>query len=62
MWSFEDEPWQYRVLDALPPGIDEAQLERDRALTPTERLEAVTRLMELADELRAAMARAREPR
>ena len=41
MWFPDGEPWQYRVLDAMPPGIDEAQLERNLAMTPTERLQAV---------------------
>ena len=55
MWFPVDEPWQYRVLDQLPPGVDRAQLERDRALTPTERLEAVEQMMALGEELRRAM-------
>lgn len=63
MWFFVEEPWQYRVLDALPPGIDRAQLERARAMTPTERLEAVEELMRTGEELARAVsaAKRREP-
>jgi hypothetical protein len=57
MWFFVDEPWQYRVLDQLPAGIDRAQLEQARLMTPTERVEAVTRLMEFAEELQRGMAK-----
>jgi hypothetical protein len=59
MWFFVDEPWQYRVLDALPPGIDQAQLDRARRLTPAERIDAVMALMETAEELQRAMAKKR---
>jgi hypothetical protein len=60
MWTWIDEPWQYRVLDKLPPGIDRAQLERALTLTPTARLEAVVALMRLAEEMSQAR-RAAEP-
>jgi hypothetical protein len=46
-----DEPWQYRLLDLLPPGVDRAQLEAALKLTPTERLEAAVRILELAEEI-----------
>jgi hypothetical protein len=55
MWFFVEEPRQYRVLDRLPSGIDSAQLARMRRLTPSERIEAVERLMELGEELRQAV-------
>lgn len=61
MWSFVEEPWQYRVLERLPPGIDRGQLEQMRRLTPTERLEAVVDLMELGEEMHQALQR-RGPR
>jgi len=56
MWFFVDEPWQYRVLDALPRGVDLAQLEQMKRLTPSERLDAVARLMELGEELQQKVA------
>ena len=56
MWTFEEEPWQYRVLDRLPPGVDEAQLARTLAMTPSERLDAAIELMRFAEELRGAVA------
>lgn len=62
MWSFVDEPWQYRILDHLPSGIDEAQLERARKLTPTERLEAVVELMALGESLQQGLAGKRTSR
>ncbi|MBX3185636.1 MAG: hypothetical protein KF819_01420 [Labilithrix sp.] len=58
MWFYVDEPWQYRILDALPSGVDHAQLERARTWTPEERLEALERLMGIAAELQAAVAKA----
>lgn len=57
MWYFVDEPWQYRILDRLSPGVDRAQLERTLQMTPTERLEAVVELMALGEELREALAK-----
>jgi hypothetical protein len=51
MWFFVEEPWQYRILDQLPPGLDRAQLERTLKMTPTERLEAVVHLIELGEAL-----------
>lgn len=53
MWFFVDEPWQYRVLDRLPPGVDLDLLERAQHMTPTERLDAVVELLELGQELAA---------
>jgi hypothetical protein len=61
MWSFLEEPWQYRVLELLPPGVDRAQLAAAQRLTPTERLESVVALVELGNELRSALL-AKEPR
>jgi hypothetical protein len=60
MWFFPEEPWQYRVLDQLAPGVDRAQLERSLRQTPTERLDAAAALVEFADALRQAM-RERRP-
>ena len=56
MWFPVEEPWQYRVLDRLPSGVDVAQLERTRKLSPTERIAAVEELMQLATELQQAVA------
>jgi hypothetical protein len=55
MWLCVEEPWQYRVLDELPAGVDRAQLERAAALSPTERVEAVVRLMEIAERLQQSL-------
>lgn len=46
-----DGPWQYRILDALPPGIDLASLREEARLTPTQRLEALFHLQEFAAEV-----------
>lgn len=62
MWSFPDEPWQYRVLDALPPGIDHAQLARAKLLTPTERVEAMIALAEAGAALQVAVRAAKSAR
>lgn len=59
MWSPPDEPWQYRILDALPPSIDPAQLERARRMTPTERIQAAMQIAALGDAL--ARARRQQP-
>jgi len=52
LWNPEEEAWQYRLLDRLPPGLDLVQLERSLRLTPTERLEAVRQMQKLAEDLR----------
>lgn len=57
MWTWVDEPWQYRVLDQLPPGVDLAQLRAALRLTPTQRVEAVVALMKVAEDLQAARKR-----
>jgi hypothetical protein len=57
MWRPVDEPWQYRVLDAMPPSIDKDQLRRALEMTPTQRLEAMLELMRTAEALRAGMKR-----
>jgi hypothetical protein len=54
MWFPRDEPWQYRVLDALPAGVDEAQLREAKRLTPEERIARAEELARLAEELRNA--------
>ncbi len=54
-WYWIDEPWQYRVLDALPPGVDEAQLAHALTLSPTERVQSVVDLMRVAQDLQSAM-------
>ncbi|MDX2018795.1 MAG: hypothetical protein SF187_01035 [Deltaproteobacteria bacterium] len=59
MWFPVDEPWQYRVLDQLAPGIDSEQLIQARAATPTERVEAMCRLVELAEQIGRSLARQR---
>ena len=60
MWSFEDEPWQYRVLDVLPNGVDAAQLEKALRLTPSQRIDAAVELMEAGEALQAALERRKE--
>ena len=55
VWHPVDEPWQYRVLDAMPPSVGVAQLRRALAMTPTERIEAMRELVRTADELRRNM-------
>ena len=44
------QPWQYRVLDCLPPSIDEADLRASLQLTPTERLQRVEQMAALVAE------------
>lgn len=55
MWRPVDEPWQYRVLDSMPPSVDKEQLRRALAMTPTERIEAMLELMRTAEALRAGI-------
>ncbi len=54
-WYWTDEPWQYRVLDALPSGVDQAQLDHALTLSPTERVQSVMDLMSMAEDLQQAM-------
>lgn len=42
------------VIDAYKPGIDLTLLRQNLALTPTERVQPLMRLMELAEEARRA--------
>ena len=62
MWFFADAPWQYRVLDALPAGVDRAQLERARAMSPAERIDAAVELAEIGEALRQGVERAKARR
>lgn len=55
MWRPVEEPWQYRVLDAMPPSVDPTQLTRALAMTPTERIEAMVALLRTAEELRRGL-------
>ncbi len=57
MWRPVDEPWQYRVLDAMPPSIDIEQIKRALRMTPTERILAMMNAMEAAEALRRGMKR-----
>jgi hypothetical protein len=57
MWHPVDEPWQYRVLDAMPPSIDIEQIKRARQMTPTERILAMMNVVEAAEALRRGMKR-----
>ena len=57
MWFFVDEPWQYRVLDPIPSGIDVAQIECARRMTLAERLDAVTELVDFGEQLRQGLAK-----
>jgi len=55
MWFPPEEPWQYRLLDVLPRGVDPDQLAADRRLTPTERVEKLQRLNAAAKVFRDAV-------
>jgi hypothetical protein len=57
MWHPVEEPWQYRVIDAMPPSIDLEQIKRARALTVTERILAMMNVMEAAEALRRGVKR-----
>jgi hypothetical protein len=57
MWRPVDEPWQYRVIDAMPPSIDIEQIKRALAMTPTERILAMMQAMEAAEALRRGIQR-----
>jgi hypothetical protein len=57
MWRPVEAPWQYRILDAMPPSIDLAQLQRALQMTPTERILAMMKLMEAAEALRRGLKR-----
>jgi hypothetical protein len=57
MWRPVESPWQYRILDAIPSGIDLAQLEAARNLTPQERVVAMMKLMQVVEQLQAARKR-----
>jgi hypothetical protein len=56
MWTWIDQPWQYRILDQLRPGVDIAQIQRALQMTPTERVESVVALMRVAEDIAKAKA------
>ena len=51
MWRPAEHPWQYDLLDLLPPGIDEAQIDHFLLLTPSERIDELQRLVDFAEPL-----------
>jgi hypothetical protein len=53
-WQPVEPAWQHEVLDRLPPGIDTGQLEEALKLSPTERLEALQRLVDFVTEVSIA--------
>ncbi len=54
MWWPATQPWQYRVLDAMPASIDLGQLEHALTMSPTERVEAMLAMVKLGEALRRA--------
>ena len=58
MWRPVENPWQYRILDSIPSGIDEAQLQAARSMSPHERVVALMKLMEVVEELQKARKKA----
>lgn len=54
VWRPVDQPWQFDLLDRLPPSIDESLLDESLRLTPTERIEKMMKLLEVMEELRRA--------
>ncbi len=56
MWRPVEEPWQYRVLDAMPPSVDPSQLAHALTMSPTERIEAMCDMVRTAEELRRGLA------
>jgi hypothetical protein len=55
MWRPVEEPWQYRLLDAMPPSIDRSQLAHALTMTPEARIEAMCELLRTAEVLRAGL-------
>lgn len=54
MWRPPDAPWQYRLLDSLPSGVDASQIARALQMTPTERIEAMCALVQAGEQLKNA--------
>lgn len=54
VWYPQTEPWQYRILDALPKGVDDSQIRAALAMSATERVQAAIKLNELAETIRRA--------
>jgi hypothetical protein len=53
-WTLPDEPWQYRILDALPSSLDMDQLRENLKLTQTERMQKLQAMVNFAAELERA--------
>lgn len=54
MWRPVEHPWQYDLLDRLPPGVDVTLIDEALALTPTARVEKAMAMMRLAEAMREA--------
>ncbi|MGV3622585.1 MAG: hypothetical protein ACO1OB_17330 [Archangium sp.] len=52
-----DLTWDQRILDVMPPGVDEHQLDEKLRLTPTERIEKLERFLADLHELRPGLSK-----
>lgn len=50
--SDEELTWDQRILRLIDPGIDVTQIDRNLALTPTERLEQMEAMLRDLEEMR----------
>ena len=57
-WEPEGPAWQYVMLDKMRPSIDPTLIEENLKRSPTERIQALQAMVDLAEEVR----RAREDR
>ena len=50
-----EKPWDTRILERIDSGVDETLIAERLKMTPTERIESMRRVLELAEEARRAM-------
>ena len=52
--SDDEKPWDVRILERIPSGVDGTLVAENLRLTPTERIEQMVALLALMDDLRSA--------
>ena len=50
-----DKPWDVRIFEQVPPGVDETLIAERLKMTPTERVESMLQALLFAEEARKAL-------
>lgn len=52
--GLDHKTWDERIFERIPSGVDESLIRENLKLTPTERLEKMTRVLAFIDEVKRA--------